>query len=633
MRASRRAAGGILVAGFALLFGGCSGGNACRLSGPTASGPGDVSNHFPVTVGSKWYYEVTQVPVSAGPSGPRLIRVDVTGTRPVGGTTASVFTATALDGSSAPEEALFAKGPSGVTEFAGPSVAPPLDRLYPHQVLTFPLEAGSSFEQASCTGLDYGREHVDIRSVVTVTGEESIIVPAGTFTTTRVDTHITMSVHATGGASARVDGTQSDWYAPGLGRVRSSTTISDGVSTSSQDLALKGYEVDGRRGGLTQLATLATNLAPSNSNTDMPGRPALAFDGTGHLLVSTSTVTGGWQDDSLRAQVLDADGSTVAQFAPVDRRGYGMRPAAAFNGSNHLVVSNLCAADCSTIFGQRVTPVGTALDGTSGFDITAKGSTVYAPAVASDGDGWLVAWAVYYGGLQAARISAAGAVFGPFALRPPLTPAPANPAIAFGGGVYLVAWVEGSDVLAIRVMPDGTVIDGAPIPISTAAGDKTMGGVAFDGSRFLVVWGDPRRGDTAVNGPVLDVYAARVAPDGTLVDGPPDTGGIIVNAFSGVSKVDPAVTFDGSRFVITWWIDGFYGDVGVFAARLTGDATLLDVPVSGQGLAIANPVAYGSRLVHPVAAPAAGAQTLVAWVDNIEVSGTTKSIMGAWYSW
>lgn len=632
----------LLLAGCNGSGGGGGGGDACRRAVPSASGPGDVSNHFPLSVGARWNYELTET-LGSSPDSAQRSRwsVEVTGTRPSDGTTASVFVASRHDGSSPPEEALFAKGPSGVTQLADETLEPPLDRLFPLQVMAFPFTTGSSFEQLSCSGLDLGedldgdgkKERFDIRSTVTVVGEEDVNVPAGGFLAVRIDTHLTMTVRATTGQTATVSGVESIWYAPGVGRVRSSSTVGSGASAESSDQVLLGYDVEGRRGGLIRVATLATSLAPANSDTETPGRPALAFDGTGHLLVSRVNPTGGWNQESLRAQVLAGDGTPARQLAIADRQGYGLRPAAAFNGSSHLVVSNLCSADCSTIFAQRVSPAGDLLDGASGFDVTHGGQTVYAPAVASDGGGWLVVWTRYLGGLEAARVSATGAVLGSSPLRGAMTPAPSNPAIAFGGGVYLVSWVEGPSVLAVRVAPDGTVLDDPPLAISTAPGDKGMGGIAFDGTRFLVVWSDARRGDIWINGPAHDVYAARVAPDGTLLDGAAGSGGIVVNALPGVTKAHPVVAFDGGRFVVTWWIDGFYGEVGIFAARVTGDGMLLDGPVSGPGLRIASPVATASRLVHPVAVPAAGGQALLAWVENTELMGTTKEIEGAWYAW
>jgi hypothetical protein len=620
---------------------GCSGGGggSCRRSAPSTSGPGDVSNYFPLSVGSRWTYETLD---TSNPYSTQRSRwsVEVTGTRPTGSGTAVVFVATPADGTSPPEEALFASGPSGVTEFATPTDGPPLDQIYPFQVITFPLEAGSAFEQFSCSGLNYGQdvdgdfrnEVLDARSTVTVVGEETVLVPAGNFVAMRVDTLVTMTLHATRGQTQTVSGTQSVWYVPGVGRVRSSSTMSNGgYATQSSEETLLGYDVEGRRAGLIRSAALATDLSPAISDTETPGRPAIAFDGSGHLLVAkTDPSIGGWQDESLRAQVLAADGSTTRQFVLAARTGYGLRPAAAFSGVNHLVASSLCAADCSTIFAQRVTPAGDLLDGESGFDLTVGGRTVYPPSVASDGSGWLVAWTRYLGGLEVARVSASGALLGTFQVRGSV--APVSQALAFGG-VYLLAWIEGQSVLAARIDPSGAILDDPPIAVSTAPSDKSMGGVTFDGTRFLVVWGDSRRGDTWINGAVHDVYAARVAPDGTLLDGPADTGGIVVNAFPGQFKADPVVAFDGTRFVVTWWIDGFYGDVGVFAARVGGDGALLDGPVSGTGMSIAGPFAYGSRLVHPVVVPAAGGEALFAWVNNTEMSGETKGIGGAWYAW
>jgi hypothetical protein len=638
----------ILGAGAALLLvAGCSGGGgdggpSCRHGSPSATGPGDVSSHFPLSVGARWHFDVTESTAGLPGSAARSRwRMEVTGTRAVGGTTASVFAATPVDGPGTAEEAMFAKGPSGVTMLGVEPVEPPLDRIYPYQVIAFPLVAGARFEQYSCSGLDLGvdldgdtrSERLDVTSTVTVAGEEDVLVPAGEFRAMRVDTTTTLTIRATSGQTATESAVESVWYAPGVGRVRSSSAFGTGSDAELSEAVLVGYEVEGIRRGFQARAILAEDLSPGISDTETPGRPALAFDGTGHLLVARSNPSGVWNDHSLRAQVLGADGATIRQLAVTDRTGYGQRPAAAFSGTNHLVVSNLCSDDCSTIFAQRVTPAGDPLDGADGFDLTTGGQTVYAPAVASDGDGWLVAWTRFQGGLEAARVSAEGAVLGTLSLRAAVPQDSGAPAMAFGGGVYLVAWVEGTEVLALRVQPDGTVLDDPPIAVSSSAGGKSMGGVAFDGTRFLVAWGDSRRGEAGVNGPVHDVYAARIGTDGTLLDGPPATGGIVVNAFPGTSKLYSVVAPGGPGFVIAWWIDGFYGDVGVFAARVDGDGVLLDGPASGTGLRVAGPTVFASRFVHPVAVPAAGDETLVAWVDNTEMSGSTKSILGAWYAW
>ena len=56
------------------------------------------------------------------------------------------------------------------------------------------------------------------------------------------------------------------------------------------------------------------------------------------------------------------------------------------------------------------------------------------------------------------------------------------------------------------------MLGSAPIVISAAAGDEADAAVAFDGTNYLVVWQD-QRGSTG-----RDIYAARVSPDGTVLD-------------------------------------------------------------------------------------------------------------------
>lgn len=627
------------LAAAALLCAACSK-DPCERSLPSDSGPGDTSNLFPVATGSRWHYATS---VSGGAS--TWIRVEVTGTRQAGGRLATVFSATSLDGSAPPSEALFAAAPGGVLELADPGWPAPLGQLFPLQILSF-APSGTRYQQLACTGLGAGEdldgdgkaETLDVQSAVALSGPEAVTVPAGSFDALRAETSLAVTLHASGGQSVRIDGTDSSWYAPGVGRVRTRTSLASGSTTELIEQQLLGYVVGSRRGGLTQLATVATGLAPPDSDTESPGRPALSFDGAGHLLVTKLRTSPDWGQDQLQLRLLGTDGATLRTQLLVDRRGYGFRPAAAFNGTAHLVVSNACAGDCGTVLAQRVSKAGDPLDGASGFDLAAHGPTAYAPAVASDGSGWLAAWAGYQTRLQLARVSAAGQVLGTLQLGSAASPSPSTPALAFGGGSYLVAWVEaGTQVVAARVAADGTVLDPTPIAVSTAPGEKAVAGVAFDGVRFLVAWSDTRSGAVGPTGPVAHVYAARVGVDGLLLDGPPHSGGILVNGLEGQSKLSPTVAFAGGRFVLAWWIDGFTTnhppDWGVLAARVSGAGVLLDGPADGPGRVVAVPTASGSRFVHPVVAPTAQGDALVVWVDNGEASGGAKSMGGAWYAW
>ncbi len=90
-----------------------------------------------------------------------------------------------------------------------------------------------------------------------------------------------------------------------------------------------------------------------------------------------------------------------------------------------------------------------------------------------------------------------------------------QPAAAFGAGVYLVAWCDGSrqidrptaDIYCARIeAKTGRTLDPQGIPICSAADLQEWPAVAFDGSNFLVVWQDFRDGKQydihAVHGPI-----------------------------------------------------------------------------------------------------------------------------------
>lgn len=103
-------------------------------------------------------------------------------------------------------------------------------------------------------------------------------------------------------------------------------------------------------------------------------------------------------------------------------------------------------------------------------------------------------------------------------------PAQVYPAIAGDPQVgYLIAYHSRStaqvQVLAQRVLLDGTVLDVQPIVLAT--GGPTIGGeldVAFDGSRWMVVWSELMPGGPPF---LLRTFARRVGLNGQLLDPAP----------------------------------------------------------------------------------------------------------------
>jgi large repetitive protein len=194
-------------------------------------------------------------------------------------------------------------------------------------------------------------------------------------------------------------------------------------------------------------------------------------------------------------------------------------PVVAFGQSVYLVAwwDNRAYSD---IYGARVTPAGGLVDPLGGFPIAQGPDSQIWPAMTFGGGQFFVTWdyrAVGSGNgdVYGARLTENGAVLDPSGI--PIATGPHDQrtsAVAFDGTNYLVVWTDGTesgDIYCARVAPDGTVLDTAGIPVSTAAGDQRAPAIAFDGVNFLIVWQDKRNGD-------WDVYGSRVTPAGQVLD-------------------------------------------------------------------------------------------------------------------
>jgi endo-1,4-beta-D-glucanase Y len=141
--------------------------------------------------------------------------------------------------------------------------------------------------------------------------------------------------------------------------------------------------------------------------------------------------------------------------------------------------------------------------------------------------------------------------------------------VAFDGTNFLVVWGDyrggDCDIYGARVSRSGTVLDPSGIAISTAAGYQYAPAAAFDGADFLVVWTDQRNGQNE-----YDIYGARVSPAGTVLD--PDGVAISVAAYS---HCFPAVAFDGTNSLVVWH-DLRNGSYDIYGARLSQAGTVLD---------------------------------------------------------
>ncbi|UCF81157.1 MAG: hypothetical protein JSV08_01680, partial [Acidobacteriota bacterium] len=172
------------------------------------------------------------------------------------------------------------------------------------------------------------------------------------------------------------------------------------------------------------------------------------------------------------------------------------------------------------------------------------------PSVASNGTDYFVAWednrsggADY--GIYGARVASDGTVLDPTGIA--VSTAADNlwsPSVASNGTDYFVAWQDhrgaSYDIYGARVTSAGAVLDSAGIAVSTAANDQVASSVASNGTDYFVAWHDFRSGN-------YDIYGARVASDGTVLD----PGGIAVSTAAS-AQYRPAAASNGTDYFVAW---------------------------------------------------------------------------------
>jgi hypothetical protein len=178
--------------------------------------------------------------------------------------------------------------------------------------------------------------------------------------------------------------------------------------------------------------------------------------------------------------------------------------------------------------------------------------------IASDGSNYVVVWRGYTYGcmyypwgpscsylpyLHSAKVSAADGSSTPISVPSTGSHLNGNPQVTYGGGNYLFTWTSNpssysSNVYAVRMRAwDGALLDSTPrLLLSNAVRPK----VAFDGSRFLVVWSS---GGTKL-------MTSRVEQDGTVLD---PTGNLLLEIYFRDTIDGYNVIFDGADYRVLWW--------------------------------------------------------------------------------
>jgi len=627
----KRFCGVLVVAGFALMVSACGGGGggesksaAITQPGP---GPGDQANYFPLGIGNTWEYQGVQTANNQGAVDYHR-SATVTGTRAVNGVTATVVkVSSSLDEPTF--DTYFYKVGNGIFSYGNSEASDTMtSQIGPYPELLFPVTGGTSFIQYSKAGLDSGvdldgdglREKVSVSATASVAGFETVSLAIGTFPSAArvVETISYTFTLSSNGQSVAATERNEVHLASGVGIIKQSQSVSvpaaNYTATSTEELS--GYLVDGQGKGVLGRRTLSAGVATADSDIYSPGEPSVAFDGTNFLVVSRRVANAA---GTIVGTIVTPSNTVVGSF---DIGAGSNSTGVAFGAGNYL----LAFSRDGQIVLNRVTPAGVVLDGT-GIALPSQSTSNFGPVVAFDGTNFLVVWQQFTGeyDLQGALVSPSGQILKQFSVFA----APGEqvePAIAFDGTNYLAVWRDtrsgsgpsaDTDITGVRIGTDGTVLDPAGIAISRAPGVQGSPVLSFNRGQYLAVWKDLRNGGSAI-------YGTRIATDGTVLD----PGGIAIDT-SHSAVYSPTVAPFGTNFVVAWRVGDYSPPAGVYGARISPNGQVVSLATSGAIFPISgSSTEYASRFVNPVIATGAG-NSLIAWINNREVSGTSKDLESA----
>ena len=337
--------------------------------------------------------------------------------------------------------------------------------------------------------------------------------------------------------------------------------------------------------------------------------------------IYAARVTGG-------GSTMDPSGIAVSTSAPNQ-----VSPAVAYDGTNYLVVwqdRRDYASTSTDIYGVLVSPAGLPIS-SSGIAISKAAKEQRSPAVAYGGGNYLVVWQDYRAGwnIYGALVDTSGQVLHPTGVA--INSASGNqlsPDVAHDGTNFFVVWEDYRssatypDIYGTRVNKYGGVMSASGLLISGAAYYQARPRVAYGVGNYLVVWED-YRAYTVSN---WDIYGARVSTSGKLLD---STGIPISTEVN--HQTAPALAHDSTNFLVVWqdYRNSSAGtSIDVYGARVSSAGNVLGSSQGGTAISVSG----GDQLLPRVAS--ANSSFLVAWEDyrngkyNPDVMGTILSSGG-----
>jgi hypothetical protein len=298
-------------------------------------------------------------------------------------------------------------------------------------------------------------------------------------------------------------------------------------------------------------------------------------------------------------------------------------PAVAYDGEDFLVVWQTAQYGPWTLRGARVTGAGQVLD-PGGFPISgdiSQDMEPVAPTVASAAGEFLVAWqnarAPRY--VWAKRVSHDGIPDDVLLPLPEVGLPQRNPSLSACGSVYLSVWEEqhGSIwlVYGARVSAEGALLDTEAIRLDSAGSSQVA--LAAGTDRWFAAWADNRLdpNQTDIFGAAMDTTGA-IAETSFRISGP--------TTFYCAQRA-PAIASHDSGYIAVWeskaQIGGSGSNTSVCGARLDKDGRMIDT--------LAVSIASRSGVQSSPAVACGDSNTLVAWARASGVYATRLSYGGS----
>jgi hypothetical protein len=553
----------------------------------------------------------------------------VTGSTTFNGQPAIVVTETIFNNPPSPSEVYRAFDGQGLLYLGNSDPADPLTPIVaPYREALLPAMTGLKWTTFRRSGAVYGNdldgdglpETAKVQGKATYGAFESVQTQLGQFENClRLDTEIRVALRLSSiRRTAKVTAIESEWYAYGVGPVKSQTTVIIGakppqVSTMSEEVT--GYRIDGFGRGILIDMIIATNLTTADSDTERPGQPAIASDGTNFFVVTSQDYV---PPSGLIGVIVTGDGQVLQRFPITQQLSQFSHPNLIFERNNYLLTWQQNAQT----YGAHISTNGTVLTGP--FQISDGTGTQYGARAAFDGQRALVVWAKYTGqyDIVGAFVSADGTVSNEFSI----CTAPGeqvSPYVVFTGTNYFVAWrdtrsgsgpASDTDIYGTLVTPTGAVLDTNGVPLVATSDAEEPNGLAVDGQgRPLLVW--------SADG---SVRAKRFTQDGTPLDGLPTAAGLLIAGNVGGA----CVAFDGVNYVFAYPVGSYSPPKGIYVSRMTPEGDLINAQPDGLGVLVRSPVELTERFLSPAFARGNG-NLLLVWLNNRETMGELKAVEGA----